>query len=75
MKKRCFIYLACMMLLILGIAAADNTVKTGDEILFGSYEQDNNIQKGKEPITWVVVDKKQSYHDSRFQISAGLHTI
>ena len=32
------------------------TVKVGDYIKFGSYEQDNNIANGKEPIEWQVLD-------------------
>ncbi len=28
---------------------------TGDIILFGSYEQDNNFSNGKEPIEWIVL--------------------
>ena len=30
----------------------------GDVIIFGSYEQDNNIANGKEAIEWIVLDKK-----------------
>lgn len=29
--------------------------KAGDVVLFGSYEQDNNIDNGKEPIQWRVI--------------------
>ena len=28
----------------------------GDMITFGSYEQDNDLTNGKEPITWRVLD-------------------
>lgn len=28
----------------------------GDRIFFGSYEQDNNLENGQEPIEWFVVD-------------------
>jgi len=31
-------------------------VEIGDVITFGSYEQDNNTQNGKEPIEWFVID-------------------
>ena len=34
--------------------------KVGDIITFGSYEQDNNISNGKEPIEWLVLDKQGS---------------
>lgn len=30
----------------------------GDIITFGTYEQDNNVSNGKEPIEWKVLDKK-----------------
>ena len=33
--------------------------KVGDTILFGHYEQDNNLKNGKEPILWQVLDTKQ----------------
>ncbi len=33
-----------------------SVAKQGDIVLFGSYEQDNNIQNGKEAIEWVVLE-------------------
>ena len=30
----------------------------GDTFFFGSYEQDNNLDNGKEPILWRVLDKR-----------------
>ncbi len=33
-------------------------ISKGDVILFGSYEQDNNAENGKEPIEWIVLDVK-----------------
>ena len=35
-----------------------NSAQVNDVISFGSYEQDNNLENGKEPIEWVVLDKK-----------------
>jgi hypothetical protein len=32
-------------------------IKIGDTYTFGSYEQDNDISNGKEPIEWTVLDK------------------
>ena len=32
-----------------------------DEVLLGKYEQDNNIENGKEPIEWIIIDKSSSY--------------
>ena len=33
-------------------------VEVGDTITFGSYEQDNNLKNGAEPIEWQVLDIK-----------------
>lgn len=33
-----------------------DTVKTGDTVEFGSFEQDNNASNSKEPIKWQVLD-------------------
>ena len=33
-----------------------NTLKVGDNIVFGNYEQDNNLDNGKEGIEWIVLD-------------------
>lgn len=33
-------------------------LKVGDYITFGSYEQDNNLENGKEDIEWIVLDVK-----------------
>lgn len=35
-------------------------LEKGQEVLFGSYEQDGNIYNGNEPITWIVIDVKES---------------
>ena len=32
--------------------------KVGDYVLFGAYEQDNDLDNGKEAIEWRVLDKK-----------------
>lgn len=32
--------------------------KAGDVITFGSYEQDNNVKNGKEPIEWIVLSRR-----------------
>ena len=36
------------------------TVKDGDTIYFGSYEQDNNKGNGQEPIEWIVIGGNDS---------------
>lgn len=33
-------------------------IEIGDYITFGSYEQDNDLTNGSEPIEWLVLDKK-----------------
>ena len=36
-------------------------VTVGDTIIFGRYEQDNNLSNGKEPIEWHVLDMEEGY--------------
>lgn len=45
-------------------------IKVGDTILFGSYEQDDDLQNGKEPIEWIVlsVDDNQALLFSKYII-------
>ncbi len=44
--------------------------KTGDVIVFGSYEQDNNKKNGKEAIEWLVLsnDGKELFIVSRYAL-------
>lgn len=37
-----------------------SSVKKGDVITFGSYEQDGNFNNGQEPIEWIVLKKSKS---------------
>lgn len=46
----------CATPLSLDSAAIASDVKAGDVITFGSYEQDNNLDNGPEPIEWIVLD-------------------
>ncbi len=39
--------------------SADKNAKPGDIITFGSYEQDNDLSNGKEPIEWVVLENNE----------------
>ena len=41
---------------IVDISKADQ----GDIITFGTYEQDNNLENGQEPIRWIVLSKNKS---------------
>lgn len=36
------------------------SLNVGDIFVFGSYEQDNDLSNGKEPIEWIVLDKKDN---------------
>ncbi len=36
-----------------------DNAKPGDIITFGSYEQDNDLSNGKEPIEWVVLENNE----------------
>ena len=38
------------------VLSGDIGVSVGDYITFGTYEQDNNMNNGKEPIEWLVLD-------------------
>ncbi|MCI5957237.1 MAG: DUF6273 domain-containing protein [Clostridiales bacterium] len=38
------------------LAAGIPTPAVGDVIVFGSYEQDNQLDNGKEPLEWIVLD-------------------
>jgi hypothetical protein len=33
-------------------------IRVGDHAIFGSYEQDNNLRNGAEPIEWLVLDRQ-----------------
>ena len=37
-------------------ASAAPRVSKYDYVIFGAYEQDNNLKNGKEPIEWLVLD-------------------
>lgn len=42
--------------------AAENKsqkITIGSVVSFGSYEQDNNLENGKEPLEWIVLDQKE----------------
>ena len=39
----------------------------GDHVYYGTYEQDNDLKNGKEPLEWIVLDK---YEDSYLLITS-----
>lgn len=48
----------------------------GDYVVFGSYEQDNNLKNGKEQIEWIVLDEKDGKKllISRYILDAGRYS-
>lgn len=58
MKKFTFfaVLLAALMLTACFASAEESTgIQVGDYITFGVYEQDNNLENGKEPLEWRVL--------------------
>lgn len=49
-----FVLVLCFA--ITAIAEESQKVSVGDNIIFGHYEQDNNIDNGSESIEWIVLD-------------------
>jgi len=43
------------------IITANEPTKEYETIFFGNYEQDNNTSNGKEPVEWLVLEKKNGY--------------
>ncbi len=39
--------------------AITRNLKVGAAYIFGSYEQDNDTSNGKEPIEWIILDKRE----------------
>ena len=59
-KKLCLLLMMVLTVTLLtgcGGPVAMNKAKVDDYILFGHYEQDNNLDNGKEAIEWLVLDK------------------
>ena len=57
----------CVSLLPMNVAANESgstqnlkSLKVGEVFTFGAYEQDNNLDNGKEPIEWIVLTKNGS---------------
>ena len=47
--------MAALLLCVPAIAEETAAVKVGDIITYGVYEQDNNLENGKEPLEWRVL--------------------
>jgi len=42
------------------VKETDSNLKIGSTVTFGSYEQDNNVENGTEPIEWLVLAKDEN---------------
>ena len=66
MKNRILALLMLCMLLCASAAFAEGETiplaqaGVGDSIVFGAYEQDDDESNGKEPIEWLVLEKKNN---------------
>ena len=61
MKKSLAALVGWMLLLgvwMPALAQAENTFTVGSVVTLGSYEQDNNLDNGKEPVEWIVLEVK-----------------
>ena len=56
--KRIFAAVLALCLCAVGAAMAEESAEVwaaGDMVVFGSYEQDNDLANGKEPLEWIVL--------------------
>ena len=67
MKTMRTLIVALLLMLSMSVAVAEDgftvtmpndlsTVKPGDFVTFGTYEQDGNLNNGSEPLEWIVLD-------------------
>ena len=51
-------------------------IKEGENILFGHYEQDNNIENGEEKIEWLVLDVEEgrALVVSKYALDVGMYS-
>ena len=40
----------------------------GDTVVFGSYEQDNDLTNGQEPLEWIVLKTEERPCDADYAI-------
>lgn len=66
-KYKILILIFSLLLIISAITfvikSNENTIHNahkGDIVTFGNYEQDGNIENGKEPIEWIVLEEKEN---------------
>ncbi|MCE5342764.1 MAG: DUF6273 domain-containing protein [Eubacteriales bacterium] len=75
MKRLFAILLSLTLCLSFALSAmAEETIEytVGSIVTFGSYEQDNNLDNGKEPVDWIVLetDGNQALLISRYCLDA-----
>ena len=58
--RKITLWLLILLLTLPVLPACADSPAVGDYITFGAYEQDNDLTNGKEPIEWLVLDKKES---------------
>ena len=54
--------LAALLLVLVSLCAAacaEELPEVGSIVVFGSYEQDNDLTNGMEPIEWIVLDRNE----------------
>ena len=64
--------LICLVFVFSAIAEEINVYVAGNIVAFGSYEQDNNLENGTEPVDWIVLetDGEQALLISRYCLDA-----
>lgn len=74
--KRCFAILLgltlCLSFTLSASAEQTNEYSVGSIVTFGVYEQDNNLDNGKEPVDWIVlkIDGSQALLISKYCLDA-----
>lgn len=48
----------CLWAAVPATAQTADSYKVGNTVTFGHYEQDNNLDNGKEPVDWIVLEVK-----------------
>ena len=55
-RKLCALTMVLLCVASLASAESVPVPAVGDTVILGSYEQDNNLDNGKEPLEWIVLD-------------------
>ena len=71
--KKFFAFVLGMALLTSAACAAEtNQYTVGGTVILGNYEQDNNLDNGKEPVEWIVLETNgaQAFLISKYCLDA-----